>query len=428
MTTADRGTAALVNAAGRRDGDDEQILATVDRYLARGLALKRWYDAALPGARFREVFDLTHTPHHPDSSYGFFDTVTLPEGPCPVIGCYQQMFYDRPGQMTDFNTRHRAEWLRQVREFVLHYFMRISTFTTPQTSIGGGYPPPGEYRSPLSWCRSDSEDPGGFGFTQLFYKLRETGQVFRFPPHEAFSIVDLRDIGTRYEWVVLKVRIYDFDVRLKPFGDNAPELMADLGEDSYLVITRDFILDQQNPEPGVIARYGFGYAFLHSITPKLEAYGPGEFYAAFKSIQFDVDPKGIMTVRMGFVANRPSGVVNLRVKPFVWSFRMADWLSFGWASRLLGPVRSSFEDVSLGTVDPVYAYIAAANAITANLAGDMLCVSREYLNKIILLQHLSQHYSSLQGSLITWRQIPNWMDTAALPSWVVTGGLVDDQP
>jgi hypothetical protein len=58
----------------------------------------------------------------------------------------------------------------------------------------------------------------------------------------------------------------------------------------------------------------------------------------------------------------------------------------------------------------------------------MLCISREYLNKIILLQHLTQHYGALQNSLITWRQIPNWMDAAALPAWVVTGGLVDDQP
>ena len=35
-------------------------------------------------------------------------------------------------------------------------------------------------------------------------------------------IVDLRKIGTVYEWVVVKVLIYGFDFRLAPFGSENP--------------------------------------------------------------------------------------------------------------------------------------------------------------------------------------------------------------
>ena len=33
-----------------------------------------------------------------------------------------------------------------------------------------------------------------------------------------YAIVDLREIGPTYDWVVLKVRIFDFRLSFQPFG------------------------------------------------------------------------------------------------------------------------------------------------------------------------------------------------------------------
>ena len=51
----------------------------------------------------------------------------------------------------------------------------------------------------------------------------------------------------------------------------------------------------------------------------------------------------------------------------------------------------------------------------------MLCISTETLEKLFLMQHFKQHYQTIVGSMLTWRQIPNWLDTPSLPSWVISG-------
>jgi hypothetical protein len=38
-------------------------------------------------------------------------------------------------------------------------------------------------------------------------------------------IIDLRELGPRYAWMVAKVRILDFNLKFQPFGSQAPELM-----------------------------------------------------------------------------------------------------------------------------------------------------------------------------------------------------------
>jgi hypothetical protein len=75
----------------------------------------------------------------------------------------------------------------------------------------------------------------------------------------------------------------------------------------------------------------------------------------------------------------------------------------------------------LGTFDPVYGVVSLANFVSAGLAAEQLCISRETLDKQFLVQHFRQHYQTVVGSLLTWRQIDDWTNDAALPTWVVTG-------
>src|SRR5215216_4251480 len=103
---------------------DLALIASVESALADGLALKQWWDQTYRANSFRERFELERVFNRPADSFGFFDQVALTRGVLPVMGNFQRMFYDRPRTPANLN-RPAAEWMRdQIREFVLHYFMR----------------------------------------------------------------------------------------------------------------------------------------------------------------------------------------------------------------------------------------------------------------------------------------------------------------
>jgi hypothetical protein len=414
-----RGNSA--SPAGFTD-EDCLILDRVEGALADGRALKHWWDGAYPDG-LAERFELERVFNRPDSSFGFFDRVRLDGGVLPVMGNYQEMFYDRPRTPANLS-RDAAAWMReQIREFVLHYFMRVSSFRQPEVYVEASRPAPPSYLERLSWCPEPGILRQGFGFTQHYYKLRGTGQINKFPAECESAIVDLREIGPKYEWVVVKVRIFDFNFTFRPFGPNGPEVSFPLTEESFLVLSRDFILDEDNPSPDSLSRYGLGYAFIRNPTQGLIGYGPGQFRAAIETINFEVSGRGEVRVKMIFVADRPERIANVSLDPVGWGFGLADLFSFGLTSRLLAPVEDAFARVptSAGSFDPVFGFVSLANALTADRAAQQLCISREQLEKDFLAQHFIQHYVTIVGSLLTWRQIPDWLDGASLPEWVVAG-------
>src|SRR6267142_3239062 len=106
---------------------DRAILDRVEGTLADGVELESWWDRTNPDG-FAEKFDLERVFNRPANSFGFFDQVQLSGSVLPVMGNFQDMFYDRPRTPTNLN-RTAAEWMGgQIQEFVLHYFMRVSAF------------------------------------------------------------------------------------------------------------------------------------------------------------------------------------------------------------------------------------------------------------------------------------------------------------
>src|SRR5919202_6698115 len=170
----------------------------------------------------------------------------------------------------------------QVREFVLRYFMRVSSFRQPEVYVESRRRDLPPLLERLSWCSEPDVLRQGFGFTQHFYKLRSTGRVGKFPAGSESQIVDLREIGRKYEWVVVKVRIFDFAFNFRLGGSGSPTLSVPLTEESYLVLSRDFILNEDDPAPDTLGRYGIGYAFIRDPTEGLIGYGPGQFSAAIE--------------------------------------------------------------------------------------------------------------------------------------------------
>ncbi|HEV8242300.1 MAG TPA: hypothetical protein VGS57_23240, partial [Thermoanaerobaculia bacterium] len=263
----------------------------------------------------------------------------------------------------------------------------------------------------------------GFGFQQLYYKRAEGGEIGEFPAEERFAIVDLRELGPVYEWIVVKVCIFDFNFVFQPFGAGTPQFVVPLQEDSYLVLSRDYITDEQDPEPGVLGRYGFGYSFIKSPRRGFLAYGPGEFDVAFERIDFEVREGGVTRVAMSFGANRPTQIVGFTFDPVGLGLRLADAASLGLATRLFAPLAVAMGRLPAPrfTFDPVYTYIDLANLLTGGAAAQDLCISRDQIDEVFLLKHFMQHYQTIAGSLSTWRYVADWLDTAALPEWAIQG-------
>ena len=407
--------------------EDRVILDSVPHYLAAGLALQSWWVEADRNNSYAESFPLIRSFNMPERAFGFFDQLRFEGKNLAVMGNVQEMFYDRPRTRSATPAASEAEWMRlQIREFILHYFMRISSFREPEAVGSRGSSPPPDFLSDFSWCAKEHIERVGFGFTQLYYKLAGTGEIGKFPTEQASAVVDVRELGSKYEWIVVKVKIFDFNVKVG-IGEKGPAVSYALDEESLLVLTRDFITDKDNPAAGVLGEYGIGYAFIKNPTKGVVdiAYGPGEFDAAVELINFRVDNKGCAKVRMVFVANRPDKIVDVSLDPVDWGFRVADVLSFGTASNLLKQIKTSVDQfpspLKGASFDPVYGFISLANGVSAGEAARQLCISRTQLDVDFLVQHFQQHYTTIVGSLLVWNLVPNWLDTQTIPRWVIEG-------
>jgi len=398
------------------------LLAEVPEYLSRGQDLLRWWREMERTNGPRDKFPLERSFNQATRSFGFYGEAPVGGMLMPVMGNVQEMFYDQNRAPASLGPES-AQWMAdEMREFVLKYWMRISSFRQPEAYIDESQPTPPPALAPLSWCPRSRPDQLGFGFTQMFYKLVGMNEVRAFPTYNQKAIVDQRLVGKLYDWLFLKVRIFDFNFRARPLCDAGPELVFSLNEESNLVVHQDFINDKQNHLPGVLGDFGIGYSFVKNPTPGPFGYGPGEFDAALELINFRVYKTGYVSVRMIFISNRPQRVTNVAVDPVRWGFRLADLFSFGITSRLFAPARDALEQLQLQfTLDPVLGYVNATNAFSGNYAARNLCVSLEQLEKNFLVQHFRQHYQTVLGSLATWRRFPDWLDEKSLPPWVISG-------
>lgn len=403
------------------DGD-LYVIQDVERALADGLRLKRWWEQREATGTYARPFELVRTYNRAERVTGFFDTALLNGSDFPVLGLVQEMVFDKSKQAPPPKVRD------ELREFVLHYFMRVSATREPEAFIPRDQYDKEDVRralQPLSFCPERADAQAGFGYTQLYYKLRGSGYIGKFPAHLQQRIVDLRRLADIYEWVVLRVNIFDFNLTYVPFADGAFTLNFPLGEETYVAISRDFIADRDDPSPGLLGRYGLGYALLKPAPREtIFAFGPGYFTAGFQLIDFIIDRRGESHVRMAFVSNRPQQVMNIELNPVTWGFGFADLMTFGLASRLFGPVRGLLEQSAprLENFDPVTTYMAFANFVTGGIARDQLCASLEALEKNpMLLTHFMEHYYLISGALMTWRKVQSWLDPANVPEGVREG-------
>ncbi len=405
---------------------EEELIKAVDVALGDGVALLGWWQAKEAKNDPKRVYDgyykESETRHRDDSSYGFFGKVLLPSSKreVPINGNVQKMFYDEPKAPP--NVEEAAdEWMnKQVREFILNYFMRISDYRQPQP-VGSG-----------------DGGESGFGFSQVYYK-RVNGEARKFDEKTRDKIVDLREFekgkgnSQPYEWIVLKNPIFGFGFNFQVplvkeiIGVPGPQVKIPADVFNYLVLSKDFIVhqeikpkDQKGDDP-IVGRYGFGYAFVNDPEPSVYGYGPGALQPAFEQMVWEVHKSGKVRVQAAFVAQEPRGILNLSMDPLAWGFQFTKALG-GQVPGFLRPVKRFWDGLPMTnmTFDPVLPTVALLNTLTMGQAG-RFGLSKEEIIKEALYIHFLQHYNTILGSLQTWRQIKDWTNARALPRWVVSG-------
>jgi hypothetical protein len=380
---------------------DHKILDLVETSLQRGIELYRWWRETDSQSAYSEPFELARSFNPCKRAIGFYDRAHLSFGEIPVIGVTQETTFE-------VSPLPPAAARDQIRNFVLHYLLRVA-----------------DYRTPSAFSLRDLRQPGGgapdlagWGYSQCYYKLRGSGQVGKFPPLEQSRIIDLREIGDVYDWVVLRARLFNVGMDISPFGDGTPHLEIPLAAftEEYLVASPEFIIHEDDPEPGVIGRYGYGYATLHdpaySNGPLL--WGPGRFSPGFESFVFEVHSNGETVVSSPFAVNRPERIFGVSPDPVELGMRVADLFSFGLASRLLPGLKSGF--------DPLLSPVAMIDSGTGGLAGKLLGLNIDNVERYFLFQHFMSAYSLLTGALLTYSQVADWTAPEdQMPAWVREG-------
>lgn len=421
LSAANSAVNSYADDSGILNRQDLAILANVEQSLHQALQLKQWWEQNNSENCFTEQFNLIRSFNHPARGTGFFDTAFLDGKYLPLMGVVQEMLYDR----ADTGAERVLPVIRnELQEFVLRYFMRISDFRQPQAAIQSDVARSAFDQSTFSWCSRSQPQWRGFGYSQHYYKLSGSGRIGKFPDSERHAIVDLRELGRTYEWIVAKVRIFDFDLKFAPGGAGFPSISIPLNSDTYLILNQHFITNSTDSNRPPTGEYGFGYGMLRLNENKsLLAYGPGHFGDGFQTFNFRLLAGGEIEVRTVFVVNRPERILNVPIDPLQWGISLMNLGSMGMASQIFPRLGELLNDTSFSTssFDPLLTYVRLINLLTGGAAAEQLCISKVQLEKEMLVQHFMEHYNMLTGSLFTWRQIPDWLDQSALPLWVIHG-------
>ena len=411
IATAEPSSAALTE-------DDLAILENVDAAILQGRDLKQWWERArkTPGALNR--FPVSRQLHTTDRNFGFLHDAILRQGILPVAGVTQDQLFDFPKVPAGLERRD-PKWVRdQVRELMLRYFMRLTYLAVPHRSPEVPEQPPPRVLAPFSRCEEGGSKGYGWGYEQWYYKLRETGEIGKFPDSERYQTVDLREIGRKYDWVVFKVDIFQFDFTIPPVP-TGPALQIPMPQPVYTVCTPDFVVDEENPRPGVLGEYGYGYSVVPNPNYKtLFAAGPSKLANTIETLSLRVMDTGEVRAHMDFITPQPAQI--LEFKPVEWSFRLADLFTFGTASTLLAPVKKILEGFE-PQVDPVYTSVRLLNLLTLGVASDDYCISREQLFKLLMVLHFTDVFNMYTMTASHFRMVPDWTAEASLPDWARYG-------
>ena len=379
------------------NADDLVILGQVDAQIAMGHELKTWWRENRDTRVLMNRVPIARQVHQPDTNYGFLMDAHLKRGTLPVGGVVQDQAFRRP-KLQPSCAPDDPQWMKkQLRTFVTKYFMRMA----------GTLPP-----------RTGTEGREGWGYQQMYYKLAATGAIGKFPAAQQTLIVPLDEVGTKYSWIVFLVKVHQFDLSFGiPGVSNWPNVTLSMTQPVHTVMTADFLVNEDSPEPGVLGRYGYGYSVVPDLAHRSAVTaGPSTITNTIEMLSFRVLDTGEVRAHMVFITPQPPRIVD----PVLLAFDVADRLSFGTASSVFGPLKTLLERIE-PDVDPIYFSIDLLNTISVGLAAQEFGISRQNLFRKLMNLHFTDVYKMYNLAASHFAMVRDWTDSSKLPDWATAG-------
>ncbi|MEM7352154.1 MAG: LamG domain-containing protein, partial [Acidobacteriota bacterium] len=236
----------VVSSSGLSE-DDRSLIDKVEVALEDGLELFHWWQKTQREGSYAERFKILDPLARSKARFGFLDQATVAGRSVPVMGTVQELLYARPQMppaVGDEGKAEHAEYMRaQIQEFMLRYFMRVANHHSPQFDPAKSLKTPPKWLRPFSWAVGGPADRRDWGYKQVYYK-RTDGETGKFSESEQRTIVDVRELGESYEWIVLEVKLFDFALTFPPFTDHLPTMSVPARSTVHVVMSRDFVMDQ----------------------------------------------------------------------------------------------------------------------------------------------------------------------------------------
>ena len=443
----------LDEASAPLDARDRARISRAESSLREGLALKRWWDKARAAQSslgknelLQEVrsgtlshwFPLTRgmggTPFCGENfSFGFFDEIRS-EGPSalPVVGRSQRTFFDRPmtrhpgtGTPTRSRTNEAAErkeiidyWHRQLERFALVYSLNAGNYQSCKAPyIDTRRRPLSRYLSVMSTFPSPvsaESTAKGFSHQKVYYKRRSNGRVGKFRRVDQPKI-DLRSVepNGEYEWLVIKIKIYETHLKLGPAGNDQPHIVVPFDSTRYAVLSREFICQEENPSPGLLGRYGHGYALLNDPAPGTSG------SHGFQSLDFQIDSDGLILASTAFVTQSPNHTLPFPPQTARSLVRLVNLFSLGLLAPITRPLQATLHAMPKASAyEMAKGLLETTSTLTGGWSEEVLGLSVRQLQALHLMHDSIGFMNAMESVGHIWRLIPDWTRTVDLPEWI----------
>ncbi|MEI6668054.1 MAG: hypothetical protein WCP29_07850 [Acidobacteriota bacterium] len=321
-------------AASALTDHDRELIQKCEDASRDGIALERWCKQA-DADRTSFGLSLKESSVLPNHASGYFGTITLNGAETSVMGCRQYIEFAR--------VPRRLDAAALLETFVLREFLTRA-----------------------HWHNEDGT-PGGFDVERSLYRTAE-GEYGKFQPDDRAGAMHWQELGTKYRWVLLTIKLNDFVLTLGPVTTRMDEAVC-------VTPLPEFMRVVEHPTPDYALEVSIGYPFIdYAPIPNFFGFGPGKFGVAVKLFTFYLTHDRRIRVVMEFAAApRAQKVFDL------------------WG------------------VDPVYGGAALVNSLTMGLVDpDPI---HERMDTGMLVAHSHVHQKLMDGTAKKWDE---WLAEAYL--------------
>lgn len=400
-------------------------IADVETALAQARDLRVWWSRVEAGTERIERFALYPAVPGSEPVWGFFGEAPVQGRNVPVMGDVVDDFFDQP-RVPPAQQRQAARWmLEQVEEFALHYWLRAEASAQPEPYPELGHAQAAPYLSWLSLCFPQDQEFSGARNLQHLFKLRASGQIGAFPLRNRTAVIDLRELDRTYEWITLDTTDFDFNITIGGASDEAPSLVIPLTTTVHCVMSADLIVNQRAPAAGTLAAFGPGCGLISAARRGVLSIAPEMIRPGLRLQSLRVLETGEVRFRGVMIMPRPERIASFSVlAPDVWLGAL-DFMTLGATRGVTQPLKRALDRLPVPDIrfDPVLSSVQLLNLLTCNRAATELCISQEQIEKEILAKDSLGMRREALGSRQTWLQVPDWLDSAAIPEWVVRGEI-----